>query len=187
MSPRSTRTPFCAERAPQNGGFSLFDVSWFVFLFSLVKTNDDDSDEGKLYFMMETHRSCGMASRGIRYGVCRGTFGLRFVRGVSSTRVEIKQWSNVCGAIEFVTTTLTCLLWWDANDISVRSDSEYFDIYISLHFRYGYSQLSILDEKFIKEKELINHINIRLSENLLLFFKCIATTTTTTTTKNNYL
>ena len=66
MSPRSTRTPFCAERAPQNGGFSLFDVSWFVFLFSLVKTNDDDSDEGKLYFMMETHRSCGMASRGIR-------------------------------------------------------------------------------------------------------------------------
>lgn len=57
-------------------------------------------------------------------------------------------------------------------------------IYISLHFRYGYSQLSILDEKFIKEKELINHINVRSSENLLLFFKCIATTTTT---KNNYL
>lgn len=52
MSPRSTRTPFCAERAPQNGGFSLFDVSWFVFLFSLVKTNDDDDDSDKGNFTL---------------------------------------------------------------------------------------------------------------------------------------
>lgn len=52
MSPRSTRTPFCAERAPQNGGFSLFDVSWFVFSFSLVKTDDDDDDSDKGNFTL---------------------------------------------------------------------------------------------------------------------------------------
>lgn len=52
MSPRSTRTPFCAERAPQNGGFSLFDVSWFVFSFSLVKINDDDDDSDKGNFTL---------------------------------------------------------------------------------------------------------------------------------------
>lgn len=52
MSPRSTWTPFCAERAPQNGGFSLFDISWFVFSFSLVKTDDDDDDSDKGNFTL---------------------------------------------------------------------------------------------------------------------------------------
>lgn len=50
-------------------------------------------------------------------------------------------------------TTLTCLLWWDANDISVGSDSQHFEypeVYLSLHFRYGYRNFPNLSRYSMK-------------------------------------
>lgn len=182
---RPRRPPFrgaARESVEQNGGFSLFDR------FSVVWPRPGD-DPDKRNFALWWKRRVRTAAIPVGWrlevhGVCRGTFGLRFVRGVSSTRVETKQWTNVCGAIEFVTPrsrvycgeTRTIFLSFQIPGF------RYLDGLLPfLHSRYGYQGIYLgdrVDEKFVakKRKSLIDpHFALTKSIDFFFFFKCITT------------